>query len=148
MKVIVFHGKHETTSYRADTPERRRAAMWMELQEREGWYGRDDEPTIPEADREIVLMPEDEFLALPEAVQKSLGVKRRMYANAVKRTAENNDFADIIDSLVHLPVEEAIEQMTVDSYGSAVHSLDYVLDLTRDREYERWSMETLVDPLP
>ena len=136
MKIIGFRGKHETTLYCANTLEQKRAAMWMELQDREGWYGREEEPTIPEEDRDIVLMPEEEFLALPEAVQKSLSVKRRRHANAVKYTAENNDFADVVASLVSLPVEEAIEQMTVDASEHAVHSLDYVLSVTQDREFD------------
>lgn len=147
MNIIAFKGKHATVYYVASTPEERRAAMWSELKDREGWYPFQDEPRLKEEDKDIVLMAEEDFNALPETVQKSLIGKRQRYQAEKKTCEENNDFAAVVASLVSLPVEEAVQQQMLDRRGRPIYTLDYVLDMTQDREYEEWFIERVREPL-
>ncbi len=147
MKIVIFKGKHGDTQYVAETSEQLYAAMWAELKSRKGWYEPWGDAPVPEKDRDIVLMPEEEFLALPESVQTALKPVRARYQRDVREYEEKNELAELVASVTSLPAEEAVKLELELEDGSMMPVLSYILDLTRDNEYEQWYTDKIGDPL-
>jgi hypothetical protein len=159
-KIIIFKGKHGDTYYDASTSELKRAAFLAEIRDRTaaGWYSK---PTPFEetytfkrytADELVMLaMDDDAVKALPDVAAKPILEFRAKDTKRRARHEEENDRLRMIEHVLSLPIEEAINSGETahwtNSKGEAKHRFDYfvhtIIEATAGSEYEEYEEQTI-----